>query len=146
MRALSMLYLVLYQLLLLYLIEQLRYLNIGQWNYNWGGRRYDRVSQAHPFPEPLSKLAHQAYSIACQWVHGSKQTETMLASSRFDMAICNFYHLQRPSDRLGGHKDDVESDLTSPLITISLGAPGIFLLGGKSRNTLPTAILLRSGD
>ncbi|KAL7520894.1 hypothetical protein ACHAWX_005588 [Stephanocyclus meneghinianus] len=127
-------------------LSKLRYLNIGQWNYNWGDRRYDRVPQAHPFPESLSKLAHQAYSIASECVHESEHKEIIRASSHFDMAICNFYHLQRPSDRLGGHKDDVESDLTSPLVTISLGAPGIFLLGGKSRNTLPTAIFLRTGD
>ncbi|KAL3782777.1 hypothetical protein HJC23_003098 [Cyclotella cryptica] len=129
-------------------LSKLRYLNIGKWNYNWGDRRYDRVPQAHPFPEPFSKLAHDAYSIAWQQVHKSHKSEQPenTGASHFDMAICNFYHLQRPSDRLGGHKDDVESDLTSPLITISLGAPGIFLLGGASRNTKPTAILLRAGD
>ena len=64
----------------------------------------------------------------------------------FNFAICNFYHLQRPSDRLGGHKDDVESNLSLPLVTISLGAPGIFLLGRESREEYPLAILLKAGD
>jgi hypothetical protein len=64
----------------------------------------------------------------------------------FNFAICNFYHLHRPSDRLGGHKDDVESNLSLPLVTVSLGAPGIFLLGRESREALPSAILLNAGD
>ena len=58
----------------------------------------------------------------------------------------NLYHLHRPSDRLGGHRDNVESNLSLPLVTISLGAPGIFLLGQESREGVPTAILLRAGD
>ena len=51
-----------------------------------------------------------------------------------------------PSDRLGGHQDNVESDVSLPLVTVSLGAPGVFLLGGGTRQNVPTAILLRAGD
>ena len=126
-------------------LSKLRYLNLGEWNYNWGARRYDRIPKAKSFPTSLSRLAGHAYQLAQQQdliVTPLDKTSTI----SFDMAICNFYHLQRPSDRLGGHKDDVESDLTSPLITISLGAPGIFLLGGTTRSCEPTAIFLRAGD
>jgi len=108
--------------------------------------RYDRVPQAHPFPKELTELAHHAYIKAQQCITGSIPLGPQRLAPSFDMAICNFYHLQRSSDRLGGHKDDVESDITSPLVTVSLGAPGIFLLGGKSRKEMPTAILLRAGD
>lgn len=125
-------------------LSKLRYLNLGQWNYNWGDRRYDKIPGANPFPESFTSLAKRAYEVAEQKIR--KDNKTTSSHSKFDMAICNFYHLQRPSDRLGGHKDDVESDLTSPLITFSLGAPGIFLLGGESRSFRPTAILLRAGD
>ena len=126
-------------------LSKLRYLNLGEWNYNWGDRRYDRIPEAKPFPTSFSRLAEHAYQLAQQ----QDNTVTLLdktSTNSFDMAICNFYHLQRPSDRLGGHKDDVESDLTSPLITISLGAPAIFLLGGMTRSCEPTAIFLRAGD
>jgi DNA alkylation damage repair protein AlkB len=127
-------------------LSKLRYLNLGEWNYNWGDRRYDRIPDATPFPASFSMFAKEAHQLAQQQCLQSEQLDQPQNNSLFDMAICNFYHLQRPSDRLGGHKDDVESDLTSPLITISLGAPGIFLLGGKSRSCLPTAILLKAGD
>ena len=127
-------------------ISRIRYLNLGEWNYNWGDRRYDKVSTAMPFPASFSSLADRAYQLAKQRCCQENELGPGCSNVSFDMAICNFYHLQRPSDRLGGHKDDVESDLTSPLVTISLGAPGIFLLGRESRSCKPTAILLRSGD
>ena len=127
-------------------LSRIRYLNLGEYNYNWGERRYDKIPAARPFPNSFSTLADHAYQLAQQQCFEKKQIGSVCSNASFDMAICNFYHLQRPSDRLGGHKDDVESDLTSPLVTISLGAPGIFLLGGETRSCKPNAILLRSGD
>ncbi len=123
-------------------LSKLRYVNLGEWNYNWNDRRYEKVQNAMMLPDRLVTLAQLAHDIA------KRQTsaEFTAPSIPFDMAICNVYHLQRPSDRLGGHQDDVESDLSLPLVTVSLGAPGIFLLGGRSREDVPTAILLREGD
>ena len=36
--------------------------------------------------------------------------------------------------------------MTRPLVTVSLGLPGVFLLGGTTREEKPVPILLRSGD
>ena len=110
-------------------------------NYNWGDRRYEKVNGAAALPDRLISLAQQAHEVAKL---SSREVRTSPVS--FDMAICNLYHLQRPSDRLGGHRDNVESNLSLPLVTFSLGAPGIFLLGGKTRATKPTVILLEPGD
>ena len=123
-------------------LSKLRYVNLGEWNYNWNDRRYEKVQNAMTLPDRLVALAHHAHDIAKRQTNA----ESTAPSIPFDMAICNVYHLQRPSDRLGGHQDDVESDLSLPLVTVSLGAPGIFLLGGRSRQDVPTAILLRAGD
>eukprot|EP01083_Nonionella_stella_P006160 17894_1 len=123
-------------------LSRLRYVNLGEWNYNWGDRRYEKVSGAMALPGRLVSLAQRAHGIAM----GRTKTGSSAPQASFDMAICNLYHLSRPSDRLGGHQDNVESDLTLPLVTISLGAPGIFLLGGISREDVPTAILLQAGD
>mmetsp|Transcript_7418 Transcript_7418/g.15253 ORF Transcript_7418/g.15253 Transcript_7418/m.15253 type:complete len:720 (-) Transcript_7418:56-2215(-) len=122
-------------------LSKLRYLNLGEWNYNWGDRKYEKVLNAVPLPQRIVSLAQHADSIAA-----CRMNRINSSPVPFDMAICNLYHLQRPSDRLGGHKDNVESNLSLPLVTVSLGAPGIFLLGGKSREDEPTAILLRAGD
>ena len=102
---------------------------------------YEKVQGVEVLPAPLVSLAQRAYEIA------RKQTnEARTVPVLFDMAICNIYHIHRSSDRLGGHKDNVESDLSLPLVTVSLGAPGIFLLGGMSREDIPTIILLEAGD
>ena len=122
-------------------LSRLRYVNLGEWNYNWGDRRYEKVPNAMVLPDRLVSLAEKAHAIA------EKKTKNKDATDpNFDMAICNLYHLHRPSDRLGGHQDNVESNLSLPLVSISLGSPGIFLIGGTSREVAPTAILLRAGD
>ena len=122
-------------------LSRYRYINLGEMNYNWGDRCYEKVPNADKLPGRLVSLAQHAHKIA------QKQTNEVSTSPvSFDMAICNMYHLSRPSDRLGGHRDNVELDVSLPLVTISMGAPGIFLLGGKTRGDCPTPILLRSGD
>ena len=55
----------------------------------------------------------------------------------------NYYH---DGDTLCGHIDDAEPDLTQPLVSLSLGRPAVFLIGGTTRDIPPTALLLRSGD
>jgi DNA alkylation damage repair protein AlkB len=122
-------------------LHRLRYINLGEFNYNWSSRLYEKVQGAEMLPARMVALAQRAYAIA------QKQTnEFRIAPVLFDMAICNIYHIQRSSDRLGGHKDNVENDLSAPLVTVSMGAPGIFLLGGISRGDVPTVILLEAGD
>lgn len=60
-----------------------------------------------------------------------------------DAVIVNYYHA---GDTLNGHKDDVELDLRQPIVSVSVGADAVFLLGGETRDTPPVALLLRSGD
>jgi alkylated DNA repair dioxygenase AlkB len=60
-------------------------------------------------------------------------------SGKAESAIINFYHSHRMSDRLGGHRDDVEANDSTPLVSISLGLGGIFLIEDE-------AIHLQSGD
>ena len=42
--------------------------------------------------------------------------------------------------------DDVESDLAQPIVSVSLGCPALFLMGGRTKATHPSALLLRGGD
>ena len=123
-------------------LSKLRYLNLGAFNYNWGDRRYELISGAMALHPRLKALAQHAIAMSIQKRGGCDKDLQI----DFNMAICNFYHLLRPSDRLGGHQDNVESNLSLPLVTISLGAPGVFLLGRESREEFPFAILLQTGD
>lgn len=64
-------------------------------------------------------------------------------------AIVSLYHPSRSKERLpiAGHKDDAPGeDLTTPVVSISLGATAVFLLGGETKECAPTPLLLRSGD
>lgn len=60
-----------------------------------------------------------------------------------DTALVNYY---REGDTLGGHKDDAEEHDTMPIVSLSLGCDGVFLIGGKSKDQTPTALMLHSGD
>jgi hypothetical protein len=47
---------------------------------------------------------------------------------------------------MGGHKDDIERTMAAPVLSVSLGATAVFLLGGDERDAPPQPLLLRSGD
>lgn len=49
-------------------------------------------------------------------------------------------------DTLNGHIDDAEPCLHQPLVSLSLGCDAIFLMGGPTKDTPPTALRLRGGD
>ncbi|CCI37830.1 MAG: alpha-ketoglutarate-dependent dioxygenase AlkB [Microcystis sp.] len=51
-----------------------------------------------------------------------------------------------PGNKLGLHQDNSERNLTAPIISISLGASGIFQLGGLNRHDPIEEITLQPGD
>nr|QDO16290.1 nucleic acid dioxygenase ALKB [Lingulodinium polyedra] len=119
-------------------IERLRWVTLGQ-QYNWATRAYLPNGEAPPLPQALRALA-EAAAAAVPLPPGA-------AVQSFEAAICNLYHAaRRPSDRLGGHRDDVEPEAASPLVGLSLGLPCVFLLGGEARSARPTPLLLRGGS
>ncbi len=60
-----------------------------------------------------------------------------------DACLVNRYE---PGSRLSLHQDKNERDLTAPIVSISLGVPAIFLLGGLRREDKSTRIPLMHGD
>jgi len=112
------------------LLSKLRWSTLGC-HYDWGARVYHK--ERTTFPEPLTNLVRDVL-------------RPVGIDSTPEAAIVNFYHASRPSDRLGGHLDDVESANTRPLVSLSLGLPAVFLLGGKTRAVKPEGLMLRSGD
>ena len=47
---------------------------------------------------------------------------------------------------MGAHVDDMERDHAFPVVSLSLGCTGVYLLGGRTRDAAPVPVLLRSGD
>ncbi|KAK9805817.1 hypothetical protein WJX73_003125 [Symbiochloris irregularis] len=123
------------------LLRKLRWATLGA-PYDWTARTYDHSAQQRPIPAVLHAIATRLMSMVAQ-LHHDGSAESAMAPFVADAAIVNYYG---KSDTLGGHRDDVESDLTQPLISISLGCSAIFLLGGHTKDVDPVPIILRSGD
>jgi alkylated DNA repair protein (DNA oxidative demethylase) len=49
-------------------------------------------------------------------------------------------------ESLGLHQDNSEKNQTAPIVSVSLGSPGIFFLGGLKRRDAVKEILLEPGD
>ena len=113
-------------------LDKLRWSCVG-YHYDWGNRTYDRRNRSE-FPEQLTNF----YSDVLHAVNAVRGGEETLRGDP-QSAIINFYHSHRTSDRLGGHRDDVEVTDQTPLVALSMGLPGFFLIENE-------AILLRSGD
>ena len=65
------------------------------------------------------------------------------APLRANACVVNRYE---PGSRLSLHQDKDEQDLTQPIVSVSLGLPAVFLLGGFERSAPPTRRRLEHGD
>ena len=111
------------------LMPQVRWASLG-YRYFWTEREYRAAKR--PFPDDLKRLsAHLSGAVG--------------PSGPIDAqaAIVNFYGR---SHTMGGHVDNAEKDMTKPIVSCSFGAAAIFLIGGRTRDTAPVAIRVRSGD
>ncbi|VFQ82857.1 unnamed protein product [Cuscuta campestris] len=96
-------------------------------------RSYNVSLSHNKIPDELCQLSSKLAAPAMQ--PGEK--------FRPEAAIVNYFG---QGDMLGGHLDDMEKDWSKPIVSMSLGCKAIFLIGGKSREQMPLAMFLRSGD
>lgn len=60
-----------------------------------------------------------------------------------ESCLLNFYS---KGQKLGLHQDNTEQNLSAPIISVSLGDTGIFILGGKHRTDETKHYIIQSGD
>ena len=114
--------------------DKLRWVNIGV-PYDWTARKYKLSPEDEKIADLFPRDVHDLLSVFAERSgYGPFQSET---------AIINFYH---SSSQMGAHVDDAEFALSKPVVSASLGAPAIFLIGGETKETKPIALLLLSGD
>ena len=146
------------------LLHKLRWVALGP-QFNWSTRQYEQEPGVKPLPSQLVSLA-QLVIKACQEVHQQNDDDVSMqaispqhaharnacmlhglddyhAQYEPDTALVNFY---REGDTLGGHKDDAELHADRPIVSLSLGCDAVFLIGGATKNVVPTAVWLHSGD
>ena len=111
----------------------LRWATLG-FHYNWKKRKYS-LSDRNTFPSDLFELSQDIINSVN---YGSLIPET---------AIINFY---KKGSTMGGHKDDAEWTDKAPVVSISFGNAGIYILGGSSQTDNqpipPVPLIVRSGD
>lgn len=112
------------------LIRSIRWVTLG-YQYDWTSKQYDFVKSPAVFP---TELAEWSRSVSEAAGFGPFTAEA---------GIVNFY---QHGDTLTGHVDRSEPNMSAPLISLSLGAECIFLLGGADRNDPVIPMILRSGD
>lgn len=101
------------------------------WVSDFEGYRYTGL---HPVTNaPWPELPAEFLEIAQR--HGLEDPDTCLINV-FD----------EPKARLGLHQDLQEQDRKSPIVTVSLGASAVLLLGTQKRADPPQRITIKSGD
>ncbi|KAJ2807517.1 hypothetical protein H4R20_001259, partial [Coemansia guatemalensis] len=130
------------------LLEHLRWCTLGQ-QYNWTTKEYDLGTSAfdrelnalmHSIAEAISDPAYAACDGSEDWPPINSYDGSEFVSQA---GIINYYD-DRAS--MAGHVDKTEESMDAPLISLSVGLSCIYLIGGPTRDTEPTPLLLRSGD
>lgn len=112
--------------------NRLRWATLG-YHYDWDNRKYTEERKS-PFPEDLANLSKQ-----------------LIKPFGMDLvpetAIINYY---RSSTTMGGHKDDAEWTDDAPVVSISFGNAGVYVLGGDDQKDAgpppPVPLIIRNGD
>ncbi|KAG0266082.1 hypothetical protein BG011_003290 [Mortierella polycephala] len=119
------------------LVRKMRWITLG-YQYHWPSKTY-HFDQNAPFPKELSVLSKavvEAIDNVSPYPYSAEDFEA-------EAGVVNYYQLK---DRLMGHVDRSELNKDAPLVSFSFGHSCIYLLGGPTRETPPTPILLQSGD
>ena len=103
--------------------------------YGWfTDRKGYRYVDRHPSGTPWPPIPD---SVLAVW--------RALVSTTRDPDCCLVNHYAATA-RMGLHRDADEADLAWPVLSISLGDPAVFRVGGPARSDPTTPVLLESGD
>ncbi|PVV03780.1 hypothetical protein BB560_001725, partial [Smittium megazygosporum] len=132
------------------LYSMVRWTTIGK-QYNWSTKAYD-IDQSFPISDDLKHLTMcivrsienaKANNTDCSTDDQNIINDYECRKYLAEAGVINYYGLD---DTLLAHVDRSEENTVAPLISISLGCSGIYLLGGITKQDPVTPILLNSGD
>ena len=97
-------------------------------------RKGYRYSPTHPDGQPWPPIPDSVLAI---WRAVAPDAR------RPDCCMINWYG---PDARMGLHQDRDETDMTQPVVSVSLGDDGLFRIGGAERGGPTQSLWLKSGD
>jgi alkylated DNA repair protein (DNA oxidative demethylase) len=106
------------------------------WVSDRRGYRYESVDPDTGKPWPAMPPAFRLLA-------GEAAAEAGFASFAPDTCLINRYEA---GAGMGLHQDADERDFASPIVSVSLGLPAVFLVGGAERRARPQPLTLESGD
>lgn len=106
------------------------------WISDRRGYRYSAEDPASGQPWPEMPTAFRALAREASAAAG-------FAGFEPDACLVNEY---LPGTRLSLHQDADEQDYTAPIVSVSLGVPAVFLLGGLERRMPVQRVQLQHGD
>jgi alkylated DNA repair protein (DNA oxidative demethylase) len=106
------------------------------WVTDRSGYRYDTVDPASGKPWPAMPSTFRMLAEAAA-------TEAGFDDFAPQACLVNRYV---PGAKMSLHQDRDESDLTAPIVSVSLGLPAIFQFGGLKRGDKPQRFRLEHGD
>ncbi|KAG2200612.1 hypothetical protein INT47_007356 [Mucor saturninus] len=126
--------------------RKLRWITLG-YQYHWPTKTY-HLNRRYPFPKDVSDLTKAVVTAVENIGYDSGDDRAWLnqykgSDFNAEAGVINYYQYR---DTLMGHVDRSELNMEAPLVSLSLGQSCIYLIGGETRETVPLALYLRSGD
>ncbi|OLF53381.1 DNA oxidative demethylase AlkB [Pseudomonas chlororaphis] len=106
------------------------------WTTDRDGYRYTAVDPQSGQPWPAMPEAFRELARAAA-------TQAGFAGFEPDACLINHYV---PGARMSLHQDKDERDYGAPIVSVSLGLPAVFQLGGQQRSERPLRVPLQHGD
>jgi len=103
----------------------------------------DRKGYRYAPLDPLSRLPWPPLPALFLDLAGEAAATAGFPGFHPDACLINRYN---PGTRLSLHQDRDEQDFSAPIVSVSLGLPAIFLLGGLTRSEKSQRIPLLHGD
>jgi DNA oxidative demethylase len=110
-----------------------RMTSAGKYGWFTDARGY-RYIDRHPSGVPWPPIPATALGLWRDLVSGDRLPD------------CCLVNLYREKARMGMHRDADEKDFAWPVLSVSLGDPGVFRMGGPARSDPTASLLLESGD
>lgn len=89
---------------------------------------------------------HQAWPAIPQVMNELAERAADKAGYQHFVPDCCLVNVYKVGSKMGLHQDKDEQDFTQPVVSVSLGIPATFLMGGQKRNDKTVKILLTHGD